>query len=67
MTTVTVDGVEVTVSEGGTILDAATPGRLLGPDAVLRRAPGAVRGLPCLHGRRRGLGQAAARLHHAVP
>ena len=36
-------------------------------DAVLRRAPGAVRRLPRVHGRRRGRARAGRRVHDAVP
>ena len=41
--------------------------RRLDPDPVLRRAPGAVRRLPRLHGARRGRPEAAARVHDSVP
>ena len=59
--TVTVDGTPVEVADGATMLEAAKLADRVDADALLRRAPGAVRRLPRLPGRGRGRAQAAAR------
>ena len=56
----------VEVEPGTTILDAARAAGELGPDALLRRAPGPVRRLPRLPGRPSRAAEAAARLHDAA-
>jgi hypothetical protein len=67
MITVTVNGTEVQVAEGTTILSAAKQADAWVPTLCFddRQAP--LRRLPRLPGRRRGRPQAAACLHHPVP